>query len=127
MGVMLGVAGEYFLTEDQKQAKVQAAKQERQETRTQESKARREAAFVAPKVRGAAGGGVASRVAVQVMAAGCVDHTWRRHAGGRARWDGACLGCLQHDRASAELGLLQLWRKWQPVHAIPWCGGVGRQ
>jgi hypothetical protein len=47
-------AGEYFLTEQQKAAKVQAAKQEQQETRTQESKARREAAFVAPKV----GGGV---------------------------------------------------------------------
>ena len=48
--LLLWRAGEYFLTEQQKAAKVQAAKQEQQETRTQESKARREAAFVAPKV-----------------------------------------------------------------------------
>lgn len=42
-------SGEYFLSQEQKQAKAKAAKQAKQESRVEERKREREAAFIAPK------------------------------------------------------------------------------
>ncbi len=43
-------SGEYFLSEEQKRERAQAAKDAKQEAKAEERKRQREAAFVAPKV-----------------------------------------------------------------------------
>jgi ribosomal RNA assembly protein len=60
-------SGEYFMSQEQKRARVAAAKEDRQAKRTEARQAERQAAFVAPREGGAGpsgGGGAAPRAAL---------------------------------------------------------------